>query len=325
MARKPRIHFPGALYHVICRGNQGQRIFRDDADRRRYRELLQENQKRYGFRLYAYVLMGNHVHHLIEVGQTPLSKIIQNVLFRYTRYWNRRNRKMGHLFQGRYKAIVCEKESYLLELIRYIHLNPVRSGIVRDPSRYAWSSHGAYLQGDSAGWVAVEEVLPRWGRRRAAAVAAYQRFVREGLREGHRADLYAVVDQRYLGNETFVEGVTRRVEEEEPPRAVKLEWGEVEEAVCKRFGVPRVKVYERGRERAAVRQKRVMAWVGRAVGGLTNQAMAKVLGQDPGALSRGMRKLAEELEHNRELKEMVQGLCESLREGRPFKKAIRHA
>ena len=107
---------------MICRGNQGQLIFSDDADRRRYLELLQEIRLRFDFRLYAYVLMGNHVHHLIEVGQTQLSKIMQNLLFRYTRYWNQRYRKVGHLFQGRHKAILCERESYLLELVRYSHL-----------------------------------------------------------------------------------------------------------------------------------------------------------------------------------------------------------
>ena len=128
MARKPRVHFTGALYHVMSRGNQGQAIFKSDQDRQRYLDFLKDGQKRFGYRLYAYVLMGNHVHHLIEIGQTPLSKVMQNILFRYTRYWNRRYKKTGHLFQGRYKAILCDKDSYLLELIRYLHLNPVNSG-----------------------------------------------------------------------------------------------------------------------------------------------------------------------------------------------------
>jgi len=112
----------------MSRGNQGQAIFKSDQDRQRYLDFLKDGQKRFGYRLYAYVLMGNHVHHLIEIGQTPLSKVMQNILFRYTRYWNRRYKKTGHLFQGRYKAILCDKDSYLLELIRYLHLNPVNSG-----------------------------------------------------------------------------------------------------------------------------------------------------------------------------------------------------
>ncbi|MDZ4343764.1 MAG: transposase [Candidatus Binatia bacterium] len=114
MARKPRVHFTGALYHVMCRGNQGQSIFTDDQDRRRYWDLLRESQERYSYRLFAYVLMDNHVHHLIQIERTPLSKVMQNLLFRYTRYWNGRYKKTGHLFQGRYKAILCDKESYLL-------------------------------------------------------------------------------------------------------------------------------------------------------------------------------------------------------------------
>ncbi len=325
MARKPRVHFSGALYHVICRGNQGQQIFSDDADRRRYLDLLQEIQQRFDFRLYAYVLMDNHVHHLIEVGSTPLSKIMQSILFRYTRYWNGRYRKMGHLFQWRHKAILCDKESYLLELIRYIHLNPVRSRMVRDPRRYAWSSHGAYVKGDGAGWIAVEEILPRWGRHRAEAVGAYQRFVREGLRAGHREDLYEVVDQRYLGDETFVKEMARRVKEEAPARAVEISWEEVCEAVLRRMKVRAEEVFHRGRVREAVQVKRVMAWVGREVGGLTNQAMAKALGQDPGALSRGLRKLGEEIEEDQSLRKTVQSLCEALRKGRRLKRSIRHA
>ncbi len=319
------MHFAGALYHVMCRGNQGQSIFRDDRDRQRYVELLKESRQRFGYRLYAYVLMGNHVHQLIEIGQTPLSKVMQNILFRYTRYWNARYRKIGHLFQGRYKAILCEKESYLLELIRYLHLNPVRSKMVRDPGRYGWSSHKAYLEGDGKGWIAVEEVLPLWGRSRSQAVRAYGRFVQDGLVEGHREDLYDVVEQLYLGDEAFVEQVERRVTEHEPPRVVEIGWAEVRESVCKQFGIAPAAVIHRGRGRENARLKRVMAWVGREVGGFSNQEMAKELGQDPAVLSRGLGKLADELARERDLRTGVEQLCNLLRKGKRPKRSIRHA
>lgn len=325
MARKARVHFPGALYHVLCRGNQGQDIFEDDRDRQRYLDLLQESQKRFGYRLYAYVLMRNHVHHLVEIGQTPLSKVMQNILFRYTRYWNGRYGKRGHLFQGRYRAILCEKESYLLELIRYLHLNPVRSKIVNDPSQYPWSSHRAYVEGNGRGWIALEEVLPRWGRSRGPAVAAYERFVRGGFREGHRMDLYEVVDQRYLGDEAFVERVEHRVLEREPPQVVEVGWAEVREGVCRQLGISAPAVFHRGRGRESARIKRVMAWVGREVGGFTNQEMAKHLGQDPAVLSRGLGKLAEELGKDRDFQRVVENLCNALRKGRPRKRSIRSA
>ena len=321
MARKPRVHYKGALYHVMARGNQGQRIFKDRADRQRYFELLKENQERFGYRLYAYVLMGNHVHLLIEVSDIPLSKIMQNLLFRYTRYWNRRYRKMGHLFQGRYKAILCQRDNYLLELIRYLHLNPVRSKIVKDPGDYTWSSHRAYLKGDGRGWIAVESALLYWGRGRAKAVSAYQRFVREGLGEGHRGDLYEIVDQRYLGDEPFVEEVEKRITTPDPVPRVEMRWEEIQDAVCRAFDISVPEVMHRGRGRRVARIRRVMAWVGREVSGWTNQEMARELRQDPAVLSRGLGKLAEELGKDQEFQRVTQNLCESLRKGRRPKRS----
>jgi putative transposase len=325
MARKPRVHFAGALYHVMSRGNQGQSIFKDDQDRERYLGFLKESQERFGYRLYAYVLMGNHVHHLIEIGKTPLSKVMQNILFRYTRYWNRRYKKTGHLFQGRYKAILCDKESYLLELIRYLHLNPVRSKIVGDPGQYAWSSHGAYLKPDAKSWISVDEVLPQWGKSRAQAISGYRRFVLDGLKDGHRDDLYQVVDQRYLGDDGFVERVEQREPDREERQIVDISWAEIRDRVCKQFGLPSAAVLHRGRGREIVRVRRVMAWVGRELGGLTGQELAKELHQDPAVVSRGLGKLAEELTSKPELRGVVETLYDSLRKGRRPKRSIRFA
>ena len=154
-----RIHFPGALYHVISRGNQRQKVYKDDRDYRRFETLLDEIGKRHSVTLYAYVLMSNHFHLLLEVSRTPLAKAMQSLLYRYTRYHNQRYRKIGDLFQGRYKAILCDRDSYLMELIRYLHLNPVRAGMVSDPKRYQWSSHGKYLQGKSDAGLAVDKGL----------------------------------------------------------------------------------------------------------------------------------------------------------------------
>ncbi len=325
MARKPRVHFPGALYHVMARGNQGQAIFTDDADRRRYLDLLQESQRRHNYRVYAYVLMGNHIHQLIQIGQAPLAKVMQNILFRYTRYWNAKYKKIGHLFQGRYKAILCDKGNYLLELIRYLHLNPVRSKLVQDPDRYPWSSHAAYLARTGTKWIAVDEVLPLFAKRPAQAISAYRRFVRDGLQLGHRDELYEVVEQTYLGDEQFVETVKERVSDLEPASAVALPWSEVKEAVCEYFDLPPSVALQRGRGRKNAKAKRVMAWIAREVGGFTNQETAKLLRQDPAALSRGIIKLADEFSENSELRSDVEKLCEKLRRGHKVKRSIRHA
>ena len=123
MARKPRIHYPGAFYHVILRGNDGQDIFYTKIDRSRFCELLQEGIERYEHRIHGFCLMSNHLHLIVQAGDIPLSRILQNVSFRYTRYINKKKKRIGHLFQGRYKAILIDADSYLLELVRYIHLN----------------------------------------------------------------------------------------------------------------------------------------------------------------------------------------------------------
>ena len=119
MARKPRIQFPGAFYHVIARGNGGQKIFRDFQDYELYLSFLREYKVRFGFLLYAYALMPAHIHFLLEMKETPLSKLMQVLQFRYTRNFNIKYKKWGHLFQGRYKAIRCDKDSYFLERCYY--------------------------------------------------------------------------------------------------------------------------------------------------------------------------------------------------------------
>jgi len=127
MPRKPRIEFAGAFYHVIVRGNQKQRVFKDAADFQKYLLTLTVYKNRAGCRIYAYVLMNNHVHLLVETQDVPLSKVMQGVNQTYTMYFNRKYRTVGHLFQGRYKAILCDRDAYLLGLVKYIHENPLRA------------------------------------------------------------------------------------------------------------------------------------------------------------------------------------------------------
>jgi len=136
MARKSRIEYPGAFYHVMTRGNRKQVVFKDDKDRLKFLRKLLEYKEKYGFALYAYILMKNHIHLLIETRDVPLSRIMQGLLQSYTQWYNGKYRVVGHLFQGRYKAILCDKKVYLLNLIRYIHLNCIRVGLVKEPSAY---------------------------------------------------------------------------------------------------------------------------------------------------------------------------------------------
>jgi REP element-mobilizing transposase RayT len=182
MARKPRIEYEGALYHVITRGNQRQRVFKDVEDHQRYLKILADYKVRYEYTLYAYVLMSNHVHLLIETRETPLSKILQGINQSYTMYFNRRYGTVGHLFQGRYKAILCDKDAYLLSLIKYIHLNPVRIGVVKEVGKYPWSSHRDYIgraEGERIGVVDTEQVLGMFSEDKGRARRAYRVYMGE--------------------------------------------------------------------------------------------------------------------------------------------------
>jgi putative transposase len=207
MARKPRIEFEGALYHVITRGNQKQRIFRGTEDYERYLKILGDYKTRYDFALYAYVLMRSHVHLLMETKEAPLSRILQGINQSYTMYFNRRYATVGHLFQGRYKAILCDRDSYLLSLVKYIHMNPVRAGVAKTLDAYPWSSHESYVwETKAGGMVDTELVLKMFSEDLKKARRPYREYMgqKEVLR---REEVYATVDQRILGDEGFVEKV----------------------------------------------------------------------------------------------------------------------
>jgi len=190
MARKPRVEFPGAFYHVISRGNQRQDIFHDKSDRQAYLDRLEHYRNRYQVAVYAFVLMSNHIHLLIETQHTPLSKLMQGLQFTYTQYYNRKYSKVGHLFQGRYRAILCDRDAYLLELVRYLHLNPYRMKHRTDPWRYPWSSHKAYMGYDCSVGIEKSLVLGQFGKTQGRARRAYLRFMREGMRIGYEERYY---------------------------------------------------------------------------------------------------------------------------------------
>ena len=159
MARKPRLHVPGGLYHAILRGNARQQIFHGTGDRLRFYGLLADGVARFGYRVHAFCLMTNHVHLALQAGETPLSAGMQNLGLRYTQHLNARLRRVGHVFQGRFKAFLVDQDAYGLALVRYLHLNPVRARLVRAPAAYRWSSHRAYLGREGLAWLSTDWVL----------------------------------------------------------------------------------------------------------------------------------------------------------------------
>jgi len=296
------VEYAGAFYHVICRGNQRQAIFRSDADRGYYLERLEEYRQRYGFKVYAYVLMSNHVHLLIETGKVGLSKIMQGLQLRYTGYYNRKYKKVGHLFQGRYKAILCDRQAYLLELVRYLHLNPGRMRAPTDPWRYRWSSHGAYLGKSGLVKVEASAVLAALAESVGRARRAYLRFMAEGKGSGHQADYYDVRDQRFLGDKDFVERIDERVRSEREievpgPRA---KFSQLLRLTAEAYGMRERDLVQAGRQRKWVRPRSMLVSLAREWGRASVKEIGQRLHRDASIISRLYSAYAADRDRNRE-------------------------
>ncbi len=290
MARKPRVHVAGGLYHVMLRGNGGQDIFFSEDDRQHLYVLIQEGVERFGHRIHAFCLMDNHVHLAVQVADVSLSKIVQNLSFRYTRWVNKAQVRVGHLFQGRYKAILVDADAYLLELVRYIHLNPVRARMVSEPSAYAWSGHRAYLGEAAVPWLTTDWVLGQLSKRRSTARLRYARFVNEGTEEGRREEFHrGVTDARVLGDDRFTEDVFGKVGKK-PVRPRQLE--EIIETVCRSYDVAEKKLAAPGRGRELAEARAVVAHLATAVGDASLTEVATRFRRDVATLSSGMRRLA---------------------------------
>lgn len=203
MARPLRLEFPHAVYHLTSRGNARQRIARDDVDRGRFLGILGQVVDRFGWLCHAYCLMPNHYHLLVETPQPNLSRGMRQLNGLYTQAINRRHRRVGHVFQGRFKAILVEKDAHLLELCRYVVLNPVRARLVSQPRQWRWSSYRATAnEADEPTWLSTDWILRQFGSPRATAAARYRDFVREGM--GADSPWEQLQGQIYFGSEEFV-------------------------------------------------------------------------------------------------------------------------
>lgn len=204
MARPLRIQYPGALYHVISRGNARGRIVRDDADRVKRLDWLRRTVETYGWRLHAFVLMSNHEHLFVQTPEANLAGGMQYLNGSYTSYFNRRHRRSGHLFQGRYRGHLIEEEGYFLEVSRYLHLNPVRARLVARPESWRWSSYAGYRQASQTlPWVTYRSVLGEFGASEVQARRAYVRFVRAALEGGTQSPFASAVGGLLLGSAAF--------------------------------------------------------------------------------------------------------------------------
>lgn len=218
MTRPLRIEFNGALYHITARGNARQAIFLNGEDFADFLRTLNSVVKRYHFLLHAYCLMGNHYHLLVETPEGNLSRGMRQLNGLYAQRFNQKHQRVGHLLQGRYQAILVDKENYLLELCRYIVLNPVRAGIVKEPKDYRWSSYLATAGDTKIPGLFADWILSQFHKEKKKASTQYQSFVRSGIKKV--SPLKEVKGQLYLGKETFMDQIGYFLQDKEKSKEI---------------------------------------------------------------------------------------------------------
>ena len=210
MPRHLRLQYPGAIYHLMARGNGRQDIVRDDHDRRRLLEAFARAVARCSWRVYAFVIMSNHLHLVLKTPEPNLARGMQALLSSYANAWARRHRFAGHVFQGRYRSELVEDETYLWTVTRYVHLNPVRARLVEHPAAWPWSSYPGYAyRGRRSEWVAYDELLASWGGAGGGPdpAGAYRRYVTAGLSEPVESPWESAHHGWILGSRTFADRV----------------------------------------------------------------------------------------------------------------------
>jgi putative transposase len=243
------------------------------------------------------------VHLLLEVVTEPLSKFMQGLQQAYTQYFNRRHHKVGHLFQGRYHAIVCDKDEYLLTLVRYIHLNPVRAKMVKKPEQFSYSGHAEYCGSKKAEIIDPSLVLELLGGRKA-----YQRFVLDGIGEGHKEEYYEVEDQRFLGQEGFSDKIKTQLTTEEdffrPRKPLSAMLG----ALAKGMGTDPAVLGGADRSWTVSRARTIVGYVLVRRLGYRLTEVAKSLGRDMATVSSSMSRLAERIQGDKQLQKKIHRL-----------------
>lgn len=219
MARPLRIEFEGAVYHITSRGNERRSIYKDKKDRLIFLDTLNETRKRYNWLIHTHCLMSNHYHLIIETIEANLSKGMGQLNGAYTQIFNKRHKRAGHLFQGRYKAILIQKDSHLLEASRYVVLNPVRAKIVNHPKQYTWSSYNAIAGNRKAEeFLTIDWLLSQFGQNKRNSQIYYKEFVLAGI-EGE--SIYKKVkNQVILGDDNFIEKIKKYVKGNEQLKEV---------------------------------------------------------------------------------------------------------
>jgi REP element-mobilizing transposase RayT len=319
MPRKSRIDAPGALHHIICRGIERRNIFQTDSDRNDFLQRLEKILAESGTPCYAWALMPNHFHLLLRTGNVPIASVMLRLLSGYVGSYNRRHRRAGHLFQNRYKSILCQEDAYLLELVRYIHLNPLRAKQVvtmTELDRYPHSGHSALMGHLDNAWQDSENVLKHFGKRPAPARRAYRSFVEKGIGLGKRMDLtggglvrsmggwntvkslrrsrdyHLKGDERILGDSDFVDSVlasqNERLERRYALEARGIDFQEILKRVGEVVGLDAEQILIAGKQPRHVEARTLACyWAVRELG-MTAVSVARLLGVTQSAVTKAV-------------------------------------
>lgn len=318
MPRQARLDAPGTLHHVMGRGIAGCTLFQAEADGEDFLGRLARLAKDGHIRVYAWALMPTHFHLLLRTGAQPLATSMRQLLTGFAVNFNRRHKRYGHLFQNRYKSIVCEAEAFLLELTRYIHLNPLRAGLVPTLGRlrdYPWTGHAALMGRVPRGWQDAEAILGRFGRRLTGARQRYEAFVRDGVARGRRPDLVGgglvrsaggwsqvlslrrrgertIADERILGGGDFAETLLAEAAER-TRQTLRLarkaaDLGALAREVTRREGVTETELRSGSRRRAVSKARRRFCQVAVTQAGFPGAEVARFLGVTTSAVSRSV-------------------------------------
>ena len=316
MPRQARIDAPGAVHHIICRGIERRKIFLDDLDRDRFVARFGEVLQKTETRCFAWSLLPNHFHLLLQTGRLPIATVMRRLLTGYAVYFNRRHNRAGHLFQNRYKSILCQVEPYLLELVRYIHLNPLRAKIVHslsELSTFQYCGHRLLVSENLESWQSAEEVLQRFDESKKIAQTLYAEFVSEGVAIGARADLiggglvrsaggwqevalahrsgvFLKSDERILGDSDFVDAVLSAAEERMERGKVnqfeRMGLEQVAQRVAELLKISVELVWHSGKMPLVVQARSLVCFWGTQKLGMTDGALAEKLGISPSGVSR---------------------------------------
>jgi putative transposase len=325
MARRLRLQYPGAIYHIMSRGNARQKIVRDDVDCEQVLVSLKRSVDRCGWRVYAFVLMANHLHLVLKTPRPNLSAGMQSFLSSYAIGWSRRHRQGGHVFSGRYRTELVEDETYLWDLTRYVHLNPVRARLVTDPAAWAWSSYCGYAdRRRRLDWVAYDEVLAAWDGTSGGTdpASAYRRFVSAGIAKPPVSPLRQAQHGWLLGSDAFVKRVAKIIrgnpsmeQQRELRRLEAPSVSRVSQVVCTYYGIKPSDLRRRGSSDPA---RPAFAYLARQHTEATNADLVPVLGlSTPESVPSVTRRFAPLLSRGRRLREDLRRLEEALGVARP--------